>query len=78
MRALITGLSGFIGHHVGEFLLKQTDWEVVGLDRYGHAGTMCRLMATKAWQNAGHRVKFVWHDLRSPLNSRVVVRNVKT
>ena len=68
MRALVTGLSGFIGHHVGEFLLAKTDWEILGLDRYSHAGSMSRLMATENWDTVKHRVKFVWHDLRSPIN----------
>jgi dTDP-glucose 4,6-dehydratase len=68
MRALVTGLSGFIGHHLGEYLLAHTDWEIVGLDRYGHAGAMARLMATDAWDAGKERVRFVWHDLRSPLN----------
>jgi len=29
-RALITGISGFVGSHLAEYLLKQTDWQVAG------------------------------------------------
>lgn len=34
MRILITGINGFIGSHLTEFALKQTDWEIVGFDLY--------------------------------------------
>ncbi len=30
MRALITGISGFVGSHLAEFLLNHTDWQVAG------------------------------------------------
>ncbi len=30
MRALITGISGFVGSHLAEYLLTHTDWEVAG------------------------------------------------
>mgnify|MGYP001134309377 FL=1 len=30
MRALITGISGFVGSHLAEYLLEYTDWQVAG------------------------------------------------
>ncbi len=30
MRALITGVSGFVGSHLAEYLLEHTDWQVAG------------------------------------------------
>lgn len=30
MRAFITGISGFVGSHLAEFLLRATDWEIAG------------------------------------------------
>ncbi len=30
MRALITGVSGFVGSHLAEHLLAQTDWDIAG------------------------------------------------
>jgi GDP-4-dehydro-6-deoxy-D-mannose reductase len=30
LRALITGISGFVGSHLAEYLLEHTDWEVYG------------------------------------------------
>ncbi len=32
-KVLITGASGFVGHHVCESILKNTDWDIVTLDR---------------------------------------------
>jgi hypothetical protein len=33
LRALITGISGFVGSHLAEYLLEHTDWQVVRLRR---------------------------------------------
>lgn len=37
MKVLITGGAGFAGHHVVEHLLKNTDWDIVVLDRLSYA-----------------------------------------
>jgi nucleoside-diphosphate-sugar epimerase len=67
-RVLITGLSGFVGHHVAEGVLKHTNWSVIGLDRYHHSGTMSRIMDIDTWEEHKARVRLLWHDLRSPIN----------
>jgi nucleoside-diphosphate-sugar epimerase len=36
-KLLITGGCGFAGHHLVEGVLKQTDWEIVILDRLNYA-----------------------------------------
>lgn len=71
MRVLITGLCGFIGHHVAEHLLAATDWELVGLDRIDATSTLHRLRHLECWPECGKRVTFVWHDLRAPINTTV-------
>lgn len=38
-RILITGGAGFIGHHFIEHLLKNTDWEIIVLDRLSYASS---------------------------------------
>jgi dTDP-glucose 4,6-dehydratase len=64
MKVLVTGAAGFIGHHVVAILLDNAH-EVVGLDRIDETSTLARLPQ-------GHdRFKFVWHDLRAPLNELV-------
>ena len=30
MKALVTGISGFVGSHLAEYLLEHTDWQVSG------------------------------------------------
>ena len=33
-KVLITGVAGFIGSNLLEFLLAETDWDIVGIDDY--------------------------------------------
>jgi dTDP-glucose 4,6-dehydratase len=64
---LIVGGSGFIGHHLIEHLLKNTDWKIINLDALTYAGNLNRLMDIEIWEKEKYRVKFVWHDLKSPI-----------
>ncbi|MGD9317231.1 MAG: GDP-mannose 4,6-dehydratase, partial [Anaerolineae bacterium] len=43
MKALITGISGFVGSHLAEHLLDTTDWEVAGtvFGPYGNIANLC-------------------------------------
>ncbi len=34
MKAFITGITGMVGSHLAEFLLKETNWDVHGLIRW--------------------------------------------
>ena len=67
MKILITGGTGFAGHHFIEGILKETDWEIVVLDGLNYAGDPNRLTNTGIWKKEKHRVKFVWWDLRSEI-----------
>ena len=71
MKILITGHAGFIGSHFIEAILKETDWEVVGLDCLNYSGNLNRLSDSDIWEKEGHRVKFVYHDFRAALNDFV-------
>lgn len=71
MRVMITGLCGFIGHHVADVLLDETDWDIVGIDRIDATSTPHRLRHLPRWKEKAHRVSFVWHDLRSGINDIV-------
>jgi len=43
LKALITGISGFVGSHLAEYLLEATDWRVAGtvFGPYGNIGDLC-------------------------------------
>lgn len=70
-RVLLTGAPGFIGSHFVEAILKTTDWDIVGLDRIDGTSTLRRISDTEAYVKNRHRFKFVWHDLRAPINDSI-------
>ena len=71
MRLLITGGAGFIGHHLIEGILKETDWEIINIDRLDISGSLERLKDMSIWENNKDRVKFIWWDLKSEFNKFV-------
>lgn len=73
-KALITGGAGFIAHHLVAKLLKETDWEIVTLDRLDYSGNLNRLndiLTTSCSPEERKRVKVVFHDLKAELNPLV-------
>lgn len=71
MRVLVTGGAGFIGHHLVEHLLVNTDWEVVCLDRLDTSGNLNRLAEVLSTRTDGKRVSIVFHDLRAAVSRQV-------
>src|SRR5688572_29918970 len=70
--ALVTGGAGFIGHHLIEHFFKNTDWNIVCLDRLDTSGNLNRIAeildGTVAFKP---RFKFVYHDLKAELNPTI-------
>lgn len=73
-RVLLTGGAGFIGHHLIESIFKNTNWEIVILDRLDVSGDLNRLPDMSMWEEEKHRVKFIWHDLKAALNESIMKR----
>ena len=64
-RCLITGGAGFIGHHMIEHFLANTDWEIVILDKLTYAGDLNRIADSGMDLD---RIKFVYLTLELLMN----------
>jgi dTDP-glucose 4,6-dehydratase len=69
-RVLITGGAGFIAHHVINYILINTHWNIISLDRLDYSGNLNRLnnILDKFSEKEKARVKIVFHDLKSEIN----------
>jgi dTDP-glucose 4,6-dehydratase len=64
-KILITGSAGFVGHHLVEHVLENTDWDIVGLDSFRHMGDSMRVKQSD-------RYRVFCHDLNAPLSKRLI------
>lgn len=68
-KILITGTGGFIASHLVEHLLKNTDWEIIGIDRLDKISDLRRVgEVLDGKPQFRKRFKFIWHDLKSPIS----------
>lgn len=70
-RALITGITGMVGSHLAEYLLANTDWEVVGMCRW--RSPLDNLSNVTSRINSGDRIRLLYGDLRDTLSIQRVV-----
>jgi dTDP-glucose 4,6-dehydratase len=72
-RVLLTGGAGFIAHHLIEKILKETDWNIVTLDRLDYSGNLNRLadILKDVPPETTKRVEVVYHDLKAELNPQI-------
>jgi dTDP-glucose 4,6-dehydratase len=71
-RVLITGIGGFVGHHMMEHFLVNTDWQVVGTDSWRNKGISERVTDSKVYQENKDRVDIFTHDLTTPLSDQLI------
>lgn len=76
-RILITGGTGFIGHHLIEHVMRgfteldPTRTRICILDRLDQTSSFERLRDIESWDEWQERISMVWHDLKSPINPTV-------
>lgn len=68
VKILLTGISGFIGSHILDHLLLNTDWNIIGVASWSHKGAPQRILDSKIYQKYKNRVEIITHDLTSPLH----------
>ncbi len=67
-KVLITGTSGFVASHIVEHILKNTDWDIIGVDRLDYSSEgYDRLRDIKAYDDS--RVVLFAADIAQPLPS---------
>ena len=72
-KVLITGGAGFISHHIIAHIIKNTDWDIVTIDRLDLSGNLNRLheILNEFSAKDKKRLKVVFHDLKAEINSQI-------
>jgi len=74
-KALITGITGMVGSHLSDFLLKKTDWDVHGLCRW--RSPLINLESQIERIDAGERLYLHYADLRDPISIDAVTSKIQ-
>ncbi len=74
-RALITGITGMVGSHLADYLVAETDWNVIGMCRW--RSSLENIGDLVPMINRGERVSILYGDLRDTLAVQDVVRQAK-
>jgi GDP-4-dehydro-6-deoxy-D-mannose reductase len=73
--ALITGISGMVGSHLAEYLISETDWNLVGMTRW--RSPLENISKLTGYINDGSRVKLEYGDLTDANSINKVVSKTK-
>lgn len=71
-RAFITGITGMVGSHLADFLLRKTDWDIIGLARW--RSPLDNLAHLLPQINKKERISLVYGDLRDSDSINEAVR----
>lgn len=69
--ALITGVTGMVGSHLTDFLLKNTDWKIYGLCRW--RSSLHNLHHLTEIINGKRRLQLIYGDIRDPIAVNMVI-----
>jgi GDP-mannose 4,6-dehydratase len=69
--AFITGITGMVGSHLADYLLEETDWDIVGLARW--RSPLDNIEHLLGRINEGDRIRLVYGDLRDYLSIQTAV-----
>lgn len=75
MKALITGMTGMVGSHLADFLLRETDWDVYGMQRWRSPLDNIEHLIPRI--NAGDRVFVRYGDLNDQSSLMAVLKEVQ-
>lgn len=75
MRALITGITGMVGSHLADYLLKYTDWDIYGMCRWRSPLDNVEHLLDRI--NKGNRLFFVNGDLTDSYSLLNVIKDVQ-
>ncbi len=72
-KVLVTGGAGFIGHILIKYIIDNTDWEIVSLDRLDYSGNLNRFnhMLEDYDNSTKKRLHIIYHDLKSEINNLI-------
>lgn len=71
-RALITGIAGMVGSHLADFLLRETDWDLVGFLRWQEDLRNISHLLDRI--NREDRIRLLYGDLRDGMSVDAAVR----
>lgn len=74
-KAFITGITGMVGSHLADFLVKETDWDIYGMYRWRSPLDNIRHLIDDI--NNDRRIHLVYGDLRDAISIDNAVREVR-
>ncbi len=74
-KALITGITGMVGSHMADFLLKETDWDIYGVCRWRSPLDNVNHLIDRV--NKKDRVFFEYADLNDQMSLISVIEKIK-
>lgn len=74
-KALITGITGMVGSHLADFLLKETDWEIYGVCRWRSPMDNVEHLLDRV--NKKDRIFFEYADLNDQSSLLMVIQTIK-